>query len=140
MAGDGEDLDSEAGESEASLSTDSREAIDAFLNSKSKKQLIALIHEIAGQYQQVARDLADRKQITSGNVENLVTRLRREIRGIADDPGWQNYWQGEGYTPDYTEVRNKLEVLLKEGHADEVLILGRVPPNRSLQRTHFACR
>ena len=54
-----------------------------------------------------------------------MTRLRREIRDVGDEPGWQNYWQGEGYTPDYSGIRKKLEVLLQAGHASEVLILGR---------------
>jgi len=54
-----------------------------------------------------------------------VTRLRREIRDIGDEPGWQNYWQNEGFTPDYSGIRKKLETLLKAGHADEVLTLGR---------------
>ncbi len=107
------------------MSRNSHEAVDAFLNGKSKKQLIGLIREIAGQYPEIAQDLADREQITHGGATTLVKRLRREIHDIANEPGWQNYWHGEGFTPDYSKVRNKLEMLLKEGHAEEVLILGR---------------
>ncbi|MCZ7663784.1 MAG: hypothetical protein M5U22_13025 [Thermoleophilia bacterium] len=74
---------------------------------------------------EIEQDLSDRRQIVSGDAKKLVTRLRREIREIGAKPGWKNYWQGEGYTPDYSGIRKKLEVLLKEGHADEVLTLGR---------------
>jgi hypothetical protein len=47
----------------------------------------------------------------------MVTRLRKDIREIGEEPGWQNYWQGEGYTPDYSNIRTKLETLLKAGQA-----------------------
>lgn len=63
--------------------------------------------------------------MTSGHTKTLVTRLRREIQKIGDEPGWQNYWGDEGFTPDYSGIRRKLETLLKAGHIDAVLILGR---------------
>jgi uncharacterized Zn finger protein len=98
---------------------------DAFLKKKTKSQLIDLVHELSQQHPVVAQDLVDRQQLTSGNISALVAHLRREIRDIGDEPGWQNYWNGEGYTPDYSTIRKKLETLLKAGHADEVLTLGR---------------
>ncbi len=72
-----------------------------------------------------ARELSDRNQLISGNAKTLVTRLRKEIRDLGNEPGWQNYWNSQGYTPDYSGVRQKLETLLKTGHTDEVLALGR---------------
>ena len=99
--------------------------IDAFLKGKTKAQLIGLVHEIAEQYPEIAQHLADRQQIISGNAKTLVTRLLREIRDISSEPSWRNYWQGEGYTPDYSGIRKKLQVLLQAGHAGEVLIVGR---------------
>lgn len=110
---------------ETAVSEDVQKEIDRFLKGKTKAQLIDLINEIAQQHPEVAQEIADRRQLTSGNTKTLVTRLRREIQEIGDDPGWQNYWQGEGYTPDYSGIRKKLETLLEAGHADEVLILGR---------------
>ncbi|MHB1382087.1 MAG: SWIM zinc finger family protein [Thermoleophilia bacterium] len=115
----------QAGENEIALSQDVGKDIDAFLKGKTRAQLIELVREIAEQHPEVAQDLADQRQITSGNAKTLVTRLRREIRDIGAEPGWQNYWQGKGYTPDYSQVRKQLEELLKAGHANEVLILGR---------------
>ncbi len=102
-----------------------RQDIDDFLKGKTKAQLIDLIHDLAGQYPEMARDLSDRKQLISGKTKALVTRLRKEIRDIGSEPGWRNYWDGEGYTPDYSGVRKKLGALLKAGHVDEVLTLGR---------------
>ncbi|MGB6009713.1 MAG: hypothetical protein WBI57_00410, partial [Desulfobacterales bacterium] len=117
--------DDEPNDDENTMPEDMRQDIDGFLKSKTKAQLIDLIHELAGQYPEMARDLSDRKQLISGNTKTLVARLRREIRDIGDEPGWQNYWQNEGFTPDYSGIRKKLETLLKTGHADEVLTLGR---------------
>jgi uncharacterized Zn finger protein len=107
------------------LSEDIRQYIDGFLQGKTKAQLIELIHELAGQYPEMARDLSFRKQVISGNTETLVTRLRKEIRDLGSEPGWQNYWNSEGYTPDYSGTRRRLETLLQAGHTDEVLTLGR---------------
>lgn len=119
LADEGRDDDENA------MSEDLRQDIDGFLKGKTKAQLIDLIHDLAGQYPEMARDLADRKQLISGNIETMVTRLRKEIRDLGNDPGWRNYWNSEGYTPDYSGVRKKLETLLKAGHTDEVLALGR---------------
>ena len=104
---------------------DSRQNIDDFLKNKTKAQLIDLIHDLAGQYPEMARELGDREQLISGNTETLVTRLRQEIHDLGSEPGWRNYWNSEGYTPDYSGVRRKLEMLLKAGHIDEVLTWGR---------------
>ena len=119
-----EDWDDEPNDDENAMPEDMRQGIDGFLKGKTKAQLIDLIHELAEQYPEMAEDLTDRKQLTSGNTKTLVARLRREISDIGNEPGWQNYWNGEGYTPDYSGIRKKLETLLKAGHADEVLTLG----------------
>jgi uncharacterized Zn finger protein len=120
-----EDRDAEPNDAENGMSEDLRQDIDAFLQGKTKAQLIDLIHDLAGQYPEIARELSDRKQVISGNTETLVMRLRKEIRDLGNEPGWQNYWNSEGYTPDYSGIRKKLETLLKAGHTDEVLTLGR---------------
>lgn len=120
-----EDLDYRMNSAENGMAEDLRQNIDGFLQGKTKAQLIDLIHDLAGQYPEMARDLSNRKQVISGNIETLVTRLRKEIQKLGNEPGWQNYWNKEGYTPDYSGVRKKLETLLKAGHADAVLALGR---------------
>jgi uncharacterized Zn finger protein len=119
-----EDWDDEPNNDEIAMSDEMRQDIDDFLKGKTKAQLIDLIHDLAGHYPEMARDLSDRKQLISGNIKTLVTRLHREIRDIGNEPGWQNYWNGEGYTPDYSGIRKKLETLLKAGHTHEVLTLG----------------
>jgi uncharacterized Zn finger protein len=98
--------------------------IDSYFAGKSKAQLVELIRELAGRFPEVAQEIVDRRQLKTGNTKNLVTRLRHEIQEITHEPGWRNYWDGEGHTPDYSGIRRKFETLLQTGHADAVLSLG----------------
>jgi uncharacterized Zn finger protein len=120
-----EDWDDEPIDEETAASEDVQNEINQFLKGKTKVQLIELIHEIAQEHPEIAQALVDRRQLTSGHTKTLVKRLRFEIQEIGDEPGWQDYWQGGGYTPDYSGIRKKLETLLEAGYADEVLTLGR---------------
>jgi uncharacterized Zn finger protein len=120
-----EDWQDEAEDDEPVLSVAVITEIDTFLKDRTKAQLIELVRELAEQYPEIAQDLVDRKQLGSGNTKALVTRLRNEIREIGQEPGWQNYWHGEGFTPDYSGIRSKLETLLAAGCADDVLALGK---------------
>jgi uncharacterized Zn finger protein len=99
--------------------------IKAYLAGKTKSQLSELIFDLAGKFPQIAQELTDRKQLATGTIKPLINRLRKEIREISSDVGWQNYWNQEGYTPDYSEIHIKLETLLNAGYADDVLKLGR---------------
>lgn len=111
-------------EDEDAFSEDMRQHIDAFLKGKTKAQLIELIHDLAAEYPELIFEISDRQQLNSGDTRTMVSRLRKEIRDIGDEPAWRNYWNGEGHTPDYSGIRKKLETLLEAGHADDVLALG----------------
>jgi len=80
------DLDDGLIDEEVLLSEDMREKIDCFVKGKTKAQLIEFINEIAELYPEVAQDIADRRQLTSGYIRTLVARLRREIHEIGDEP------------------------------------------------------
>ena len=110
---------------ELNLTKKVKSEVTAYLNGKTKAQLTELILELAGKFPKVAQDLMDRNQLASGDAKSLINRLKKEIREISSEPGWRNYWRHEGYTPDYSEIRVKLNTLLKTGHADEVLKLGK---------------
>jgi uncharacterized Zn finger protein len=112
-------------EGESGLPEPVRLEIEPFLQEKSKAQLVELLLEIAEQHPDIAQDLVDRQQILSGSTKKLVARLRKEIREVGAEPGWQRHWSGAGYTPDYSGIRQKLSALLEAGHPDEVLDLGR---------------
>ena len=108
----------------SSLTKKDKSEISAFLKDNTKTQLTELIIELANKFPSMAQELTDRQQLMSGDVKSLITRLKKEIRDMTSEPGWQNHWDHDGYTPDYSKIRIKLETLLKAGHPDEVLKLG----------------
>ncbi len=95
-----------------------------FLKDKTKAQLVELLVDLAAQHPDVAQCLVDRREISRGDVKALVTRTAKEIHEMPDTPGWRDSWQGEGYTPDYSGIRRKLQLLLDSGRIDDVLALG----------------
>jgi len=124
---------------ESPLKKKAKPDIAAYLDGKSKTQLTELIHDLAEKFPEMAQELTDRKQLALGNVKSLITRIKQDIRELASEPGWQNPWRHEGYTPDYSQIRIKLETLLKAGHPDEVLTLGRELielGNRQIEESH----
>ena len=112
-------------EEEALPTKKEKSEITDFLKGKTKTQLTELVLELAEKFPKMAQELTDRKQLALGNVKSLINRLKRDIREISSEPGWQNYWEHNGYTPDYSQIRIKLETLLRAGHPDEVLKLGK---------------
>jgi uncharacterized Zn finger protein len=101
------------------------ESLQPFLEQHSKRQLIALIDDLARRYPLVKERLRDLHDLSRGTVKKVVTAVRREIQGLSAKPGWRNPWSGEGFTPDYSRVRDRLEALLARGWADEVVGLGK---------------
>lgn len=99
--------------------------LEDFLHEKSKDQLVSLIKDLASRYPAVRGSLKDGRDLSKGATSALVKSIRKEIRELSAKPGWRNYWDGDGYIPDYSRVRNRLQALLAQGYADEVLKLGK---------------
>ena len=121
----GEYLNSKSEDEEGTAFEFNDKDVHSILQSMTKTQLIKQVEELSQQNPEIAQSLTDRQRLKTGNTNALVSRLRREIRDMGDEPGWQNYWHNEGFTPDFSKIRNKLETLLKAGYADEVLNLGK---------------
>jgi uncharacterized Zn finger protein len=98
--------------------------IEPFLKKHTKAQLVELIKELAGQYPLIMAHLQDQNNLSIGDVSDMVGSIRNEIRELSSEPGWQNHWRNEGYIPDYSRVKHRLEGLLDQGYADEVIVLG----------------
>jgi len=100
------------------------EFLGPFLKKHTKAQLIEFIKDLAQGHPDVLEHLLDRINLSSGTVSHMVDTLRNEIQELSLEPGWKNYWHGEGYTPDYSGVRHRLKALFDQGYADEVVALG----------------
>jgi len=95
-----------------------------FLEQQTKPQLLALIKDMAQRYPDVRQSLQDWHNLLVGAVPKLVKAVRAEIAALSEEPGWSNHWNDEGSIPDYSRVRDRLEALLAQGHADAVVDVG----------------
>lgn len=98
--------------------------IPSFLEQQSKPQLITILEELAGHVPAVRQALEDRADLDRGSVARLVEKTREEIVILSAEPGWRSHWNDEARISDYSGVRNRLAVLMDNGHADEVLSIG----------------
>ena len=94
------------------------------LAGKTRDELQALLVELALDFPEVSRRLVDTVRLETGQVDQLVRSLRKEIRHLASEQAWYNPWKGEGNLPDYLHVQEQLEAMLAKGHADAVVELG----------------
>lgn len=99
-------------------------ALDSYLKEQSKAELIVLIKEMAGRYPELYEALNDRCRLSLGQVSALVNNVTKEIERLSAEPAWVNPWKDERNVPDYSEVRDRLVMLLAKGYADEVISLG----------------
>jgi uncharacterized Zn finger protein len=99
--------------------------LKGFLEGQTKEQLITLLKNLSERYPSVLKDLQDRQNLSKGSVKRIVAAVRKEIQELSSEPGWSNHWNNEGYVPDYSRVKNRLESLLANGHAVEVVALGK---------------
>jgi uncharacterized Zn finger protein len=97
----------------------------ALLEGQTKEQLITLVKDLSERYPSVRKDLKDRQDLSKGSVKRIAAAVRKEIQELSSEPGWRNCWNNEGYVPDYSRVKNRLESLLANGHADVVVALGK---------------
>jgi uncharacterized Zn finger protein len=103
----------------------SSDTLHSYLESQNKEQLIALLEYLSVRYPDVREVLQDKFHLAEGKVTGLVNAARREIEKVSAEPGWSSHWDHESSIPDYSGVRNRLEMLLANGYADEVLSLGK---------------
>ncbi|MDX8406899.1 MAG: SWIM zinc finger family protein, partial [Mariprofundaceae bacterium] len=111
-------------ESSVRLSKGRTPQLEKLLTDKSRDELQALLIELALDFPEVSRRLRDRGRLETGQVDQLVRSLRKEIRNLTAEEAWYSHWKHEGNLPDYSHVEEQLEALLNKGHADAVFDLG----------------
>ncbi len=100
-------------------------SLETFLEQQTKAQLVTRLKDLAERYPLVREALQDQSELSKGTVGKMVNAVRKEIRDLGAKPGWTNHWNNEGFIPDYSRVKDRLEALLTRGHADEVVALGK---------------
>jgi len=94
------------------------------LEGMDKEALVSVLIDLTARYPEIERGILEKEQLATGQVDKIVSSLRREIRSITAEPAWYNPWKGEGNLPDYSHVRERLQALIDTGHADAVRKLG----------------
>lgn len=89
-----------------------------------KEELVALLMDLASRFPEIERGVLEKEQLSKGKVDKIVSALKREIRELTSEPAWHDHWKGMGNLPDYSHVREQLQALLDNGHADQVVQLG----------------
>lgn len=107
-----------------SVSNKNTKNVEAYLKRLSKDALLHIFDEAMKGIPELGVYLANRIELESGDVAQLVKSARRAIRVASAEPGWKRDWSDDAYLPDYTPVRKRLKALLQAGHADEVVALG----------------
>ena len=101
------------------------EKIKAHVEQKSREDLAEMVWSLVGRFPELRQEFQERIALGEGDVDRLVAAARRELRKATAEFGWQNPWQGEGHTPDYSPLRHRLERLAELGHCNKVVELGR---------------
>jgi len=121
-----EDLSKESYEEETMGGESKDGPLDEFLNKQNKKKLVEILNDLAARYPDVRSALMDRQALTGGAIKGMVDRIRSDIQDLTADPVYRHYWNDDSDDlPDYSRVEERLEALLKQGHGDEVLSLGK---------------
>lgn len=108
--------------------------VETLLNAKTKAELITILLKFAETVPEVETALLDMAQRNDGDIVSLTKRLLHEIRRVSSEAAWQHHWDGEGHIPDYSGIRDRLEALLADGYADEVLALGKELADRGIRQ------
>jgi uncharacterized Zn finger protein len=117
--------DDDFDEEEVSVIKNKGSALAKILQQKSKEELLNLLVDFADRYPEVRRRIMEDDQLASGQIDKLTRTLRKEIRNVTSEDAWFNPWKDEGSLPDYSHIREQMTALLKKGHADVVVGLGR---------------
>ena len=105
--------------------TDWDAKIQQHIRGKSREELADQLLSLVERYPELREEFRERIALSEGDVDRLVAQARRELRDRTSEIGWQNHWQDEGHTPDYSRLKHRLERLVEFGHSDAVVELGR---------------
>lgn len=100
------------------------ERIRSHIRQKSQDELAELVCTLVGRFPELRTEFQEHIALAEGDVGRLVNQARRELDALAAEVGWRNHWNDEGHTPDYAQLKRRLERLVEAGHHDEVAKLG----------------
>lgn len=100
------------------------EKIRAHISAKSREDLAELVWLLTDRFPELREEFRECIALGEGDVDRLVAQARQELRRVTSEMGWRNNWTGEGHTPDFSRLQQRLERLVELGHPDAVVPLG----------------
>lgn len=97
-------------------------SLRAFLESKTKAQLVDLVIELAQQSESAEENIRNRIHVADGSVHAIIKAIRKDIREFSREP-----YDYEDYRnfPNYSRTRERLETMFSGGYYDDVLSIGK---------------
>lgn len=109
------------------------EKIRKHIDAKSREELAALVWSLTQRYPDLREEFHERIGLGEGDADRLIAEAREELRRATSQPGWRNYWKGEGYTPDFSRLARYLDRMVELGHPDAVVKLSREIMSRGME-------
>ena len=110
------------------------EKINAYIGQKSHHELTTFMMTLVERFPELREEFVERILLEQGSGDQLLKETRKEMRRVTKEVGWQNHWNREGYTPDYSKLKHKLERLVEMGYSNQVVALGRQLLGRGMQQ------
>ncbi len=109
------------------------EKIRKHIDGKSREELADLVWSLTRRFPDLREEFRERIALGEGDADRLISEARKELRKATSEPGWRNYWKGEGYTPDFSRLARYLDRMAELGHADAVVKLSREIMSRGME-------
>jgi uncharacterized Zn finger protein len=109
------------------------EKIRKHIQAKSQVELAELVWSLTRRFPDLREEFRERIALGEGNADRLISEARKELRKATSEPGWRNYWKGEGFTPDFSRLARYLDRMVELGHADAVVKLSREIMSRGME-------
>jgi len=95
------------------------------IDAKSREELAELVWSLTQRFPELHEEFRERIALGEGDADRLIAEARKELRRATSEPGWRNYWKGEGYTPDFSRLARYIDRMVELGQADAVVKLSR---------------
>ena len=112
--------------------------IQADIEKKSAAELAKCVVALVNRFPELRQEFQERILLGEGDAPRLIGEARKELRSVTSEIGWQNHWQHDGHTPDYSRLKHRFERLAELGHADAVVELGRELFERGMSQVEQA--
>ncbi|AKB17188.1 SWIM zinc finger domain-containing protein [Methanosarcina sp. WWM596] len=101
-----------------------RKELREYLKQMEKEELIDLLMNLSERDSLLSRHLWDMLNLASGDTEETVGDIYSELEELWEEARSYDYRDYDSPTPDFSDLRNRLEKLLEAGYADDVADLG----------------